>query len=59
MSVTVWQGSGPLPTPESAYAGLTPTIYRVLGLFGGCALVLAATFVPERWLRSGHEPASR
>ena len=57
MSVTVWQASGPPPSPEDTYAGLTATMYRVVGMFGGGALVLGATFVPERWVRRDREPA--
>ena len=45
MFVTVWQGlSGPPPGPVLTYLGLPATAYHLLGLYGGWALVLAATF---------------
>jgi hypothetical protein len=62
MSVTVWQAVGPPPGPVSTYLGLPATVYHVLGLYGGVALVLASAFGPEpwfnRWGPSAHQPAS-
>ena len=49
MSVTVWQASGPPPGPVATYLGLPATVYHLLGLYGGVALVLASAFGPERW----------
>ena len=46
MSVTVWQASSPPPTPEDTYFGLTATVYRVMGLYGGMVLMLISAFGP-------------
>ncbi|HUF07063.1 MAG TPA: hypothetical protein VMP86_06705 [Candidatus Binatia bacterium] len=51
MSVTVWQASGPPPGPEATYAGLTATVYHVIGLFGGAILVAVSAFGPDPWFR--------
>jgi hypothetical protein len=50
-SVTIMQASGPSPQPESTYLGLTGTVYRLVGLFGGVMLVLVSAFGPERLLQ--------
>ncbi len=49
MSVTVMTASSPPPRPEDTYLGLTATVYHVLGLYGGVALVLASAFAPDSW----------
>ena len=49
MSVTVWQASSPPPQPEALYAGLTATVYHVVGLFGGAVLVMLSAFAPAQW----------
>lgn len=51
MAGLIWQASSPPPQPEGLYAGLTATVYHVIGLFGGCLLVLIATFGPDRLLQ--------
>jgi hypothetical protein len=42
--------SRPAPTPEATYLGLTATVYHIIGLFGGAALMAVSGFVPDRWL---------
>lgn len=39
--------SRPLPEPEATYLGLTATVYRLLALHGGAALVSLAGFLPR------------
>jgi hypothetical protein len=58
MSVTVWQASGPPPRPEDTYLGLTATVYHVVGLYGGVALILASTFGADRWHQGRTRAAS-
>ncbi len=59
MSVTVWQASGPPPAPEDTYLGLTATVYHVIGLYAGAALMVVSTFGPHRWFdRRGARPES-
>jgi hypothetical protein len=41
--------SQPLPIPEATYLGLTATVYHLVGLYGGVALVLGSAFGPKRW----------
>lgn len=49
MFLTVWQGSSsPPPGPVQTYLGLPGTVYHLLGLYGGWALVALATFGPDR-----------
>ena len=49
--------SSPPPTPEATYLGLTATIYHLLGLYGGLALITLAVFGPDGRLgRAGPEP---
>ncbi len=50
MSVTVWQASSPPPRPEDTYLGLTATVYHLVGLYAGAALMLLSAFGPDRWL---------
>jgi hypothetical protein len=46
MVVTVWQGSSsPPPGPVQTYLGLPATVYHLLGLYGGWALVAVAVTV--------------
>lgn len=47
--MTVWQGSttGPYPAPEESYLGMTATVYHLIGLYGGGALVLLLAFGRE------------
>ena len=42
------QALGPPPQPEASYLGATATVYHVIGLFGGAALVLISAFGPTR-----------
>jgi hypothetical protein len=50
--------SGPPPGPEATYLGLTASVYHLIGLFGGGALVAASGLAPGRWLcRAGDRPA--
>jgi uncharacterized YccA/Bax inhibitor family protein len=53
-----FQASGPPPVPDDTFLGLPATLYRMLGLFGGAALVLVATYAPERWSRRTDHPAA-
>lgn len=46
---TVWQASGPDPGPAVFILGLPATLYHLLGLYGGVALVMASAFGPDRW----------
>lgn len=43
-------GDGPEPPPEATYLGLTATVYHVIGVFGGAALVAASAFAPDAWI---------
>lgn len=56
MSVTM--SLSPPRGPEATYVGLTATVYHVIGLFGGAALVVASAFTPDRWVdrQSDREP---
>jgi hypothetical protein len=36
--------SGPTPGPEATYLGLTATIYHLVGLYGGAALIAFGAF---------------
>ncbi len=47
--LTVMTTSSPPPQPENTYLGLTATVYHVIGLYGGVALMLVSTFAPDRW----------
>ena len=58
MSVTVWQASGPTPTPEQEYLGIPATGYHLVGLYGGAVLVLLLGFGGEAWF-GGAAPVSR
>ncbi len=40
--------SGPPPLPEDTYLGLTATVYHLVGLYGGLALVLVGTAQARR-----------
>lgn len=35
--------------PEATYLGLTATVYQLIGLYGGLALVLVSALDPGRW----------
>lgn len=48
-------GSRPPPGPEATYLGLTATVYHMIGLYGGMALMLVSAFAPEPWFRSRSE----
>jgi hypothetical protein len=56
--VLPFQASSPPPVPGETYVGLPATFYRMLGLYGGAVLVVAATFAPERWVRGRRQPAA-
>ncbi len=49
MSLTVWQASGPHPTPDRSYLGLPATAYHLVGLYGGAVLVLLLAFGRSGW----------
>lgn len=49
MSVTVWQASSPPPAPEHTYLGIPATVYHLIGLYGGAALVLMLAFGRSVW----------
>ena len=49
----MYGGDGPLPPPEQTYLGLAATIYHLVGMYAGLALVLVAAFAPERWFGDG------
>ena len=49
MSVTVWQGSSPPPTPEQTYVGFPATVYHLVGLYAGAVLVLVMAFGRSDW----------
>jgi hypothetical protein len=53
---TVWEHVGPPPTPELTFLALPATVYHVIGLYGGVALVLASAFGPGRWFE--RQPAA-
>jgi len=60
--LTVMTTSSPPPQPENTYLGLTATVYHVIGLYGGVALMLVSTFAPDRWFGPGgqqHRDAGR
>jgi hypothetical protein len=42
--------SRPPSAPEATYLGLTATVYHVIGLFGGAALMAISGFAPDRRL---------
>jgi hypothetical protein len=41
--------SRPPPLPEDTYLGLTATVYHLIGLYGGAALVSASAIGPDAW----------
>lgn len=59
MSVTVMQASSPPPRPEDTYLGLTATVYHLVGLYAGAALMLLSAFGPDRWLGEQGTSAGR
>ena len=57
----VWSstlGVGPEPPPEATYAGLTATVYHLVGLYGGAALMLVSAYGNDRWLERARRSAS-
>ena len=56
MYVSVWQASSPPRQPEDTYLGLTATVYHVVGLFGGAALMLMSAFAPDPWIDQRRGP---
>lgn len=42
MANTVWQASGPPPTPDQVFLGIPATAYYVSSLYGGTVLMLLA-----------------
>lgn len=52
-------GSGPRPSPEATYLGLTATIYHLVGLYAGAGLVALLAFGRDRWFEtSGSVPTA-
>ena len=50
MYVTVWQPSSPSPSvPVLTYLGIPATVYHLVGLYGGCVLVLLLAFGRSGW----------
>ena len=45
-------GSGPPPSPEATYLGLTATIYHLVGLYVGAWLVAFLAFGRDRWFET-------
>lgn len=43
----VAQASSPPPVPGQTYLGLSATAYHLIGLYGGCAMVLLLAFVED------------
>lgn len=41
---------GPTPPPEATYLGLTATVYHLVGLYLGGALIFVAAYSRGRWL---------
>ena len=46
MANTVWQASGPPPTPEQTFLGIPASGYYLAALYGGTVLMLLAAFLP-------------
>ncbi len=55
---TIWEHVGPQPVLQPTYLGLPATVYHLIGLYGGLALVLVSAFGPERWF-AGNGSAQR
>lgn len=47
MANTVWQASGPPPTPEQAFLGIPASVYYAAALYGGALLMLLVTVMPD------------
>jgi len=54
-----WQASSPPPSPEGSYLGLSPTVYHLLGMYGGLVLALLSAFARDRWLERLEAARSR
>ncbi len=53
MYVTVWQPSSPAPSvPVPTHLGIPATVYHLVGLYGGCVLVLLLAFGRPGWFGS-------
>ena len=48
-------GSRPPPSPEETYFGLTATIYHLIGVYGGTALIAISAFGPDAWFERSAE----
>ena len=46
MANTVWQASGPPPSPDQAFLGIPATGYYLAALYGGTALMVLVAFLP-------------
>jgi hypothetical protein len=44
-----FQASSPAPVADQTFVGIPATFYRMLGLYGGAALVLVSGFAPASW----------
>jgi hypothetical protein len=42
--------SNPEPEPSVLIVGVPATVYHLVGLYGGLALILASAFGPDRWV---------
>ncbi len=47
MANTVWQASGPPPTPEQAFLGIPASVYYAAALYGGAILILLVATMPD------------
>ncbi len=46
MAATVWQASGPPPTPDQAFVGIPATVWYLVALYGGAALMIGSVMLP-------------
>ena len=47
MANSVWQASGPPPTPEQAFLGIPASVYYAAALYGGALLMLLVAVTPD------------
>jgi hypothetical protein len=58
MANTVWQGSGPTPTPEQTFLGIPASALYVAALYGGTMLMALTVALPGTRSRSVASPSS-
>jgi hypothetical protein len=56
MAATVWQASGPPPTPDQTFVGIPATVWYLVALYGGSALMVCSVMLP-RSTPEGSAPA--